>query len=161
MPLYLIIYYALSNCWHYTAVLLSIVMLCQYVGFVNGSTYVQVFFLSLIYIYVLLLEIKLSQWEAWDIITWFNLTTSFSLSQSKTWTSNGIWSGIFLYWWNSWPSLFKYSFHNDWFILVPSYYICTYSTMQMKSKHKTKVDRATPDVTWTSSHMMYRLVVEI
>ena len=123
VAIYLIIYYVLSNCWHYATVLLSIVMLCQYVDFVNGSKYVQAFLIPYLYIYVLLLEIQLSRWEAWDIIIWFNLATSFSLSQSKTWTSNGIWRGIFLYWWNSWPSLFKYSFHNDWFRLMPSYYI--------------------------------------
>ena len=44
-----LIYYVLIIYWHYTAVILSIVMLCRYVDFVNENKYVQVVFIPYLY----------------------------------------------------------------------------------------------------------------
>ena len=81
-----------------------------------------------IYIYVLSLEIQLSREECWNLIHQFNLATCLCLYQARTWISNVICHGLFLwsvssvkmrggcsfcwYWWNWIPPLFTLSFYN-------------------------------------------------
>jgi len=56
----------------------------------------QICRLSFVYIYISL-EIQLSRGEGWDPINWLNPVTFLCLSQARTWISNIIFRGLFLF----------------------------------------------------------------